>query len=121
MLQDIRKSTKGTTAKVVIGLIVISFSIFGIESILVGGSGGGVAEVNGEDVSPDEVLQEINILKRRLIAAMGDQLDPAMLEDDRLSARALEAVIAKKLQLQAAREFDLTVSDRQIGSLVTSM
>lgn len=121
MLQDIRKSTKGTTAKIVIGLIVVSFSIFGLESILVGGSGGGVAEVNGEDVSPDEVLQEINILKRRLIAAMGDQLDPTMLEDDLLSSRALEAVIAKKLQLQAAEEFDLAVSDRQIGSLVTSM
>lgn len=121
MLQDIRKSTKGTTAKIVIGLIVISFSIFGIESILVGGSGGGVAEVNGEDVSPDEVLQELNVLKRRMIAAMGDELDPTLLEDDRLSARALETVIAKKLQLQAAQEFDLAVSDRQIGSLVSSM
>ena len=30
MLQDIRKHTQGTTAKVIIGLIVISFGIFGI-------------------------------------------------------------------------------------------
>ncbi|MFT5335540.1 MAG: peptidyl-prolyl cis-trans isomerase D [Halioglobus sp.] len=121
MLQDIRKSTRGTTAKIVVGLIVISFSIFGLESILVGGSGGSIAEVNGEKVLPDEVLQEINVLKRRLIAAMGDQLDPTMLDDDLLSARALESVIAKKLQLQAAADFDLTVSDRQIGTLVSSM
>lgn len=121
MLQDIRKSTRGTTAKIVVGLIVVSFSIFGLESILVGGSGGSVAEVNGEKVLPDEVLQEINVLKRRLIAAMGDQLDPTMLDDDLLSARALESVIAKKLQLQAAADFDLTVSDRQIGTLVSSM
>ncbi len=121
MLQDIRKSTKGPTAKIVVGLIVISFSIFGIESILVGGSGGGIAEVNGEEVSPDEVLQEINILKRRLIAQRGDQLDPTMLDDELLSSRALQSVIAKKLQLQAAEDFDLTVSDGQIGALVSSM
>lgn len=121
MLQDIRKSTKGTTAKVVVGLIVISFSLFGIESILVGGSGGGIAEVNGEEVSPDEVVQEINILKRRLIAQMGDQLDPTMLDDEILSSRALQSVIAKKLQLQAAGDFDLAISDRQIGVLVSSM
>ena len=44
MLQDIRKTTQGTAAKVVIGLIVISFALFGIESILLGGGGGAVAE-----------------------------------------------------------------------------
>ena len=37
MLQDIRQNTKGTAAKIVVGLIVISFAFFGIESILLGG------------------------------------------------------------------------------------
>ena len=48
MLQDIRSNIQGTMAKIIIGLIVISFSIFGIESILLGGGGSGIAEVNGE-------------------------------------------------------------------------
>ncbi len=53
MLQDIRQNVvKGPVAKVGIWLIVISFAAFGIESILVGGSGGGVAVVNGEEISP---------------------------------------------------------------------
>ena len=55
MLQNIRKSTQGTAAKVVIGLIVISFAAFGIESILLGGGGNGVAEVNGEEIGPGEL------------------------------------------------------------------
>jgi peptidyl-prolyl cis-trans isomerase D len=121
MLQDIRKSTRGTTAKIVVGLIVVSFSIFGIESILVGGSGGGVAEVNGEHIYIEQVEQLVNSQKRRLIAMMGENLDPAMLDDQRLSAQALENLITRKLQMQSAANLKLGVSEQQIGAVIGSM
>ena len=60
MLQDIRSKVQGPVVKVIVWLIVISFSIFGIESILVGGGGGGVAEVNGEEIGPQELEQALN-------------------------------------------------------------
>jgi peptidyl-prolyl cis-trans isomerase D len=50
MLQDIRANSQGTIAKIIIGLIVISFSIFGIESLLLSGGSSGVAEVKGEEI-----------------------------------------------------------------------
>ena len=121
MLQDIRKSTKGTTAKVVVGLIVVSFSIFGIESILLGGSGGGIAEVNGEQIYPGEVQQVVNTQKRRLISLMGDNLDPAMLDDQVLSSQALDNIIGRKLQMQFAADMKLGVSEAQIGLVIGSM
>ncbi len=121
MLQNIRQNVQGTAAKIVVGLIVISFSIFGIESILLGGGGGGVAEVNGEAVSPMELQQAINTAKRSLIAMMGDNLDPAMLDDDRLRPQALEGLIARKLQVQSAKEMGLAVSEREVGSVIGSM
>ena len=67
MLQDIRKSSQGTAARVIIGLIVISFAAFGIESILLGSGGNGVGEVNGEEISPFEFEQVLNTQKRQLI------------------------------------------------------
>jgi peptidyl-prolyl cis-trans isomerase D len=121
MLQDIRKSTQGTAAKVVVGLIVLSFSLFGIESILVGGSGGGIAEVNGEEIYPDEVQQLVNTQKRRIISLMGDNLDPAMLDDQRLSGQALDSIIARKLQMQAATDLNMAISDKQIGAVIRAM
>ena len=121
MLQDIRRSTKGTAAKIVVGLIVVSFSIFGIESILLGGSGSGIAEVNGEDISSQELQQSVNTQKRRLIAMMGDNIDPTVLDDQRLSARALEALINRKLLMQAANGMNLAVSEREIGAAIGSM
>jgi peptidyl-prolyl cis-trans isomerase D len=121
MLQDIRKSTRGTTAKIVVGLIVVSFSIFGIESILVGGSSGGVAEVNGEHIYIEEIEQLVNSQKRRLIAMMGENFDPAMLDDQRLSAQALDQLITRKLQMQSAEDLKLGVSEAHIGAVVGSM
>ena len=67
--------------------MLFPFSIFGIESILVGGGGGGVAEVNGEEISPQELQQAVNTQKRRLISMMGDNIDPAMLDDEIISGR----------------------------------
>jgi peptidyl-prolyl cis-trans isomerase D len=121
MLQDIRKSTQGTTAKVVVGLIVVSFSIFGIESILLGGGGSGIAEVNGEQIYPGEVDLLVNTQKRRLISMMGENLDPSMLDDQRLTSQALDNIISRRLQTQSAAELKLGISEQQIGAVIGSM
>jgi peptidyl-prolyl cis-trans isomerase D len=121
MLQDIRSNIQGTMAKIIIGLIVISFSIFGIESILLGGGGSGVAEVNGEDISGVEVQQAVNTQKRQLIAMMGDSIDPAMLDDDLLAAQALEGIINRRLLTQSADSMRLVVSERELGTVVAGM
>jgi peptidyl-prolyl cis-trans isomerase D len=121
MLQDIRSNIQGTMAKIIIGLIVISFSIFGIESILLGGGGSGIAEVNGEDISALEVQQAVNTQKRQLIAMMGDSIDPAMLDDDLLGAQALEGIINRRLLMQSADDMRLVVSERELGTVVAGM
>tara|TARA_R110002110_G_scaffold14698_1_gene67627 strand:+ start:45484 stop:47358 length:1875 start_codon:yes stop_codon:yes gene_type:complete len=121
MLQNIRSNAQGTAAKVIVGLIVISFSLFGIESILVGGSGSSVAEVNGEEITPQELQQAVNTQKRRLISIMGDNIDPMLLDDQRLSAQAMESLVNRKLLMQSAQELDLTISEGQVGSLIAGM
>jgi peptidyl-prolyl cis-trans isomerase D len=121
MLQNIRQQVQGTAAKIVVGLIVISFSLFGIESILVGGGGSEVAEVNGESIYPQQLQQAMDTQKRRLIAMMGQNIDPAMLDDERLAPQALEALISRELLMQSANEMGLVVSDPEIGSVVAAM
>lgn len=121
MLQDIRKSTQGTAAKIIIGLIVISFAAFGIESILVGGGDSSVAEVNGEEISPQELQQAIVTQQRRIASAMGENLDPAMLAEDRLRGPALETLVSRKLLTQSAQNMGLAISEGTIGKLVGSM
>lgn len=121
MLQDIRQNIKGTAAKIVVGLIVVSFSIFGIESILLGGSGNEIAEVNGEGIFPEQVQQMVNTERRRLIQQLGDNLDPALLDDQRLGARAVQSLISRKLQMQSAGDMKLMAADKQLGAVIGAM
>jgi peptidyl-prolyl cis-trans isomerase D len=121
MLQDIRKNSQGTLAKIIVGIIVVAFAGFGIESILLGGGGNAVAEVNGEEIAPQELQQAINNQKRQLIAMMGDNLDPAMLDDQLLSQQAMQTLISRKLLIQSANGMGLAISDSQVGALIGGM
>ena len=121
MLQNIRSNVQGPTTKIVVWLIVISFSIFGLESILVSGGSGGVAEVNGEQVTPQEMQMAVNTQKRRLISMMGDNIDPAMLDDELIGGQVLNSLIGRKLLTQSAEAMNLAVSKREIGSLIGGM
>lgn len=121
MLQSMREGAKGTTAKVIIGFIVLSFAGFGLQSLLPGGSGTSVAEVNGTEITPQELQLAVDNQKRQLMQILGDNIDPAMLEDDRLRPGALESLIERELLLQAAGEQGLVASDRAIGGVVASI
>ncbi|PLW68902.1 SurA N-terminal domain-containing protein [Pseudohalioglobus lutimaris] len=121
MLQDIRANAQGTVAKVIVGLIVIAFSLFGIESILLGGSTNAVAEVNGEEIGPQELQQAVNTQKRQLLAMMGDDIRPELLDDELLSQQAMQSLIQRKLLVQSAQNMGLTISDAQVGAIVGGM
>lgn len=121
MLQDIRKSSQGTAAKVIIGLIVISFAGFGLQSILLDGGGGGVGEVNGESITPNEFNQALNTFQRRLGNSMGENFDPELLDPDRLKPQVIDSLVTRKLLVQSARAQDLAISEQGIGALISSM
>ncbi|NND68787.1 MAG: peptidylprolyl isomerase [Halioglobus sp.] len=121
MLQDIRKNAQGTVSKIIIGLIVVAFAFFGIESILLGGGDNSIAEINGEGIGEFELQQAINNQKRSLLSMMGESVDPAMLDDERIRPMAMESLIQRTLLQQAADELSLGVSEREIGSMVASM
>ncbi|WP_439101494.1 SurA N-terminal domain-containing protein [Congregibacter sp.] len=121
MLQDIRANAQGTVAKVIIGLIVISFSIFGIESLLFSGGSDGVAEVNGEEITPFALQQELSVQQRRLLSILGENADPMLLDQGQLSQQALETLIQREIIKQAARDLGLNSSDEALADIIGSM
>lgn len=121
MLQSMRQGAQGTTAKVIIGLIILSFAAFGLETLLPGGAGTSVAEVNGEEISPFALQEAVTQQKRQLVNILGEDIDPAMLDDERLQPRALESLIQRALLLQKASELRLVASDGQVGKSITSI
>ena len=121
MLQSMRQSTQSTAAKVIIGLIVLSFAAFGLETLLPGGSGTSVAEVNGEEITPFALQEAITQQKRQLVSVLGDNIDPALLDDDRLQPRALQSLIQRALLLQKSTALALVASEAQVGKSITAI
>ncbi len=121
MLQTMRQSTQSTAAKVIIGLIVLSFAAFGLETLLPGGPGASVAEVNGEEITSIALQEAITQQKRQLVSVLGDDIDPALLDDDRLQPRALQSLIQRALLLQKSTALNLVASEAQVGKSITSV
>lgn len=121
MLQNIRSGTKGPVFKVIIGLIVLSFALFGVESILLGGSDDSVAEINGEKVGAFEVQQAVARQKQSLAELLGDNFRPELFDEQQLTQQALQGIIATRLQQQWAASWSLTASDKLLGELVASI
>lgn len=121
MLQNIRKNSQGTIAKVIVLLIVASFATFGMQSILIGSGNVDVAEVNGEGISASELQQAINIQKRRLLSTLGDEINPSMLEDQMLQGPAMEGLIQQRLYLDEAERNGVVVADEAVKSRIMSM
>ena len=121
MLQSIRSGAQSTGFRVIIFLIILSFAGFGLEQVLFGGTGTSVAEVNGTEITPQELQVAIENQKRQLMQIFGDDIDPAILDDDRIRPQALEELIERTLLLQAANNNAMVASDRTVGQIVASV
>lgn len=121
MLQNIRDNVQGTVAKVIIAFIIVSFAIFGIETLFGVGGPPKVAEVNGDPITEQELQQAIELQKRQLIAMMGENIQPAMLDDNNLRGPALEALITQHLLQQAASGLKLRLPDQAVDQTILSM
>src|ERR1044071_8762687 len=120
MLQNIRDNTQGMIAKFIIAAISIPFVLFGVESLFHSGGGNHVAEVNGEAISDADLRRAIALQQRQIMSRMGDKINPAMLQEDRLKGAALEALINQKILLVAAQDKHIGISTAAIDQMIVS-
>ncbi len=121
MLQSIRDRAQGMIAKFIIGFICLTFALFGVDALFgVSSTGKPVAEVNGEEIDERELNRALDLRKRRIIAQMGNEIDPAILEDPSMRARVLEEIIRRQLLLQKARELGMEFSAQQVERMLVN-
>ena len=115
MLQDIREKSLGTFGKVIVGIIIAVFALFGVESIIGGFTQpAAVASVNGEDITQFQLDQNI----QNLMASIGgnlDGIDPSFLE-----SIALNQLIEETLLRQKTLSDSMSISSDQIDRNIVS-
>ncbi|RFA30482.1 hypothetical protein CAI21_05365 [Alkalilimnicola ehrlichii] len=120
MLLAIRDRAKGWFAWVIIVLIAIPFAFFGVYNYLSGPSPNIAAQVNGEDILVSEVTNRYRQQRQQLEAQFGDQLDPAIFDDDEMRRNALEQLINERLLAEYVDKRGLRISDERLRALVRS-
>ncbi len=117
MLQDIRDKSQGIVVKVIIGVVIVTFALFGVEALVQSfTSTDTVAEVDGKEITRTQLLQTAETQRRQLISMMGGQIDPAMLEENALQRRALDELIQRAVMTNQAEALNLGVSDAQVDA-----
>ena len=91
MLQDIRDNSQGVIAKVIIGLIVAIFVLFGAESIIGGFvAAPSVGTVNGEEITEAQLQIEMQTLLGSL-GVGAENLDQSLVEQIAINQLVEEA------------------------------
>jgi peptidyl-prolyl cis-trans isomerase D len=119
MLQNIRDNSQGTIAKIIVGFIIITFALFGIESIVaLGNSESAPATVNGSEIEEREILCLVEMQKNRFRQQFGDNYDENLFNDGFLRQSALEQLIEQKVAVTQARELGGYVSTQSIDKAI---
>jgi peptidyl-prolyl cis-trans isomerase D len=121
MLQDIRDNAQSTIAKVIVGLLIVSLSIWGMDAIIGGFSGEpSVATVNGDDITEREFLRSVQMESQQRLRQM-DEPDESLIDEDQIRKDVLAGLIQETVLAQDAQNQGLELSEADIDSLITQM
>jgi len=118
MLNSMRKGAGSWVAKIFLGLLVLSFGMWGVADYVVGGGDQTIAEVGGSEITgydyQRQIQRDMQILGRRI----GRVLTPEQAQAFGLYEAALQSLIRERLVDQASAEFGLAIGDDQVtGSI----
>lgn len=106
----------------ILGLIVLTFAFFGIESYLGKGSGEKpLAEVAGQPISRAEFEQELRRHQDRLRAQLGAEADLETLNSPAVREQVLDSLINRRLLTRFAQDQHLAVPDAQLQDTIAKL
>ncbi len=122
MLQSFRDNLKGTVATVLVGLMIIPFALFGVDSLFLSdGSAGDAAEVDGVSISENELAQAVFMQKQQLLSRFGQNAPADFLTDERLRQPVLDDLIRRRLSTRVAADGGMAANSAELDKIILSM
>lgn len=123
MLESIREGSQGLIAKVILGLVILTFAIGGIGSYT-NSVDTSVAEVNGEKISKNDFDKAYQSQRNRMAQQFGDMFDTLSADSTYMSNfrnSVLDNLINQKLIDQNAENLAIRVSDELLKKTIREM
>ncbi|WP_418139219.1 SurA N-terminal domain-containing protein [Oceanimonas smirnovii] len=120
----LREGAQGTTSKIILGAIILSFALAGVGSYVTQPARQIAAVVNGDEISAQALENAYSNERARLQSQLGEQFsqllaDPAYMAQIRRSV--LEQLIEQRLIDQKIDDLQLRASDEQVRNAIRSL
>ncbi len=118
MLQNIRDNSSGIIAKIIVGLIAVTFVITGVNFF--NGSDGDtvIAEVDGVEITERRFLEKLEQERRQLLSILGD---PGAINEDLLRQSVLNALIEEASATRYSEKLAFGVTDQLVDQVIVEI
>ncbi|MCC2605501.1 SurA N-terminal domain-containing protein [Planctobacterium marinum] len=124
MLEKIREGATGITAKIILGIIILSFIFAGVGGYINSSADSAAATVNGEEISASTFEKAYQSERGRMEAQLGDTFTQLTANSEYLKSfreGVLQRLINDKLMDQKVRELGIRISDAELRETIVSM
>ncbi|MGE0231364.1 MAG: peptidyl-prolyl cis-trans isomerase [Flavobacteriaceae bacterium] len=115
MLDSLRRSAGSWVAKVFIGILVLSFAVWGIADIFRGYGGSAVVRVGGTEIDAETFRREFQLEIQRRSRELGQQISFAMARSIGLDRLVLGKLTAQAALDETASQKNLRVTDEAVA------
>lgn len=121
MLQAIRDKAQGWIAWAIVTLISIPFALWGIQQYLGGGSEVVVAEVDGQEITGQQLDRRYQQFRQNLRTRLGAAYRPEMFDEKQMRKQVLEDIIRASLIAEEAQRLGLRAGDAMVRRAIMSV
>lgn len=124
MLEKIREGSQGMVAKVLLGLIILSFALVGVGGYLGTTPTPPAATVNGEEITPQQHEQRYNNNRARMEQQFGQFWQQLSADEGYMKNfrdNALTELVNEALEGQLAEDMGLRVGDEQLKKIIREL
>ena len=118
MLDFVRRGVKSWVAKVLLGVLVASFAVFGIGDVFTNSLGSSVATVGNQKVSAERFLSSFNSEIRGASQRFGQPIDAQLARQLGLDQQVLSRMAAEATMDQAMEDLSVSAPDSAVSEAI---
>ncbi len=115
MIEDIRKATRSWLAMIVIGLLVVSFALWGVNDIFLPDPNPAIITVGNAEVTADGFARELDLAFRQNRNQYGSEYTMAVALDFGLTDQVVDQIVTRIVLANLAADIGVRTSDNELA------
>jgi peptidyl-prolyl cis-trans isomerase D len=121
MLQAIRDRITGWIAWAIVGLIAVTFALWGIDYYLRDSADFYAAKVNDQEIQEPELQWAMQQQRLRMRQLLGANYDPSAIDETELRKGVLDNLVRERVLISAAQEAGFAIGDQLLAARIQAI